>query len=283
MPQPRARPNQRHDNCGCSVTYENGRQRQDVWSRRKWEVPGKDAGAAEPTRLTRAQAAAIEAEHLPKRLTPDAESGTMKLAAIVQNPPDFSKYEMHSDLDAVRETERIIIDKLNISAEHVNLDGIQNADVLKPFVLRLGHIVSDTGMSISSIRAVDIIDGDPTCIAGYKPGESTLYISSRFFNCKPALMDTLREWTSTGIMPKQAKSIAFLAEHEAAHIRIPDELLETDEAIKMWRKRKLNSQNDEDIYEYYADVVAIFRLNPATTDQSILSVIEFLRTGGVTI
>lgn len=28
----------RHDNCTCTVTYENGRQRQDVWSKRKWEA-----------------------------------------------------------------------------------------------------------------------------------------------------------------------------------------------------------------------------------------------------
>ena len=26
----------RHDNCPCTVTFENGRQRQDVWSKRKW-------------------------------------------------------------------------------------------------------------------------------------------------------------------------------------------------------------------------------------------------------
>lgn len=70
----------RHDNCGCTVTFENGRQRQDVWSKRTWEVPGKDAGAKEPARLTTEQAAAKEAEHLPKRLTRGAESGTMDSA-----------------------------------------------------------------------------------------------------------------------------------------------------------------------------------------------------------
>lgn len=47
----------RHDNCGCSVTFENGRQRQDVWSKRTWEVPGKDAGAKTPVRLKPGQVA----------------------------------------------------------------------------------------------------------------------------------------------------------------------------------------------------------------------------------
>ena len=59
----------RHDNCGCTVTYENGRKRQDVWSKREWEAPEAGAGAKEPTRLSFAQAAAKEAEHLPRVLT----------------------------------------------------------------------------------------------------------------------------------------------------------------------------------------------------------------------
>lgn len=51
----------RHDNCGCTVTFENGRQRQDDWSKREWEAPGKDAGADEPFSLTEEQAAAAGA------------------------------------------------------------------------------------------------------------------------------------------------------------------------------------------------------------------------------
>ena len=52
----------RHDNCDCTVTFENGRKRQDVWSKREWEVPGKDAGASEPVVLTAEQAKALQAE-----------------------------------------------------------------------------------------------------------------------------------------------------------------------------------------------------------------------------
>ena len=51
----------RHDNCGCSVTYENGRERQDVWSKMTWTV-SEDAGAPEPVRFTQEQAAAAGAE-----------------------------------------------------------------------------------------------------------------------------------------------------------------------------------------------------------------------------
>ena len=41
----------RHDNCGCTVTYENGRERQDVWSKRKWQADPAEVErqAKEPT------------------------------------------------------------------------------------------------------------------------------------------------------------------------------------------------------------------------------------------
>ena len=53
----------RHDNCGCSVTYENGRQRQDVWSKRTWEAPEPGAGAGDPVVFTKEQAEKLQAEH----------------------------------------------------------------------------------------------------------------------------------------------------------------------------------------------------------------------------
>ncbi|WP_443713881.1 hypothetical protein [Ruminococcus sp.] len=47
----------RHDNCGCTVTYLNGRKAQDVWDKTKWNVSDeelermKKAGSREPVRL----------------------------------------------------------------------------------------------------------------------------------------------------------------------------------------------------------------------------------------
>ena len=54
----------RHDNCGCTVTYENGRQRQDVWSKRTWESDQPTPVRVEPTRLTGAQGREIEQRNL---------------------------------------------------------------------------------------------------------------------------------------------------------------------------------------------------------------------------
>lgn len=47
----------RHDNCGCTVTYLNGRKAQNVWDKTKWNVSDeelermKKVGAREPVRL----------------------------------------------------------------------------------------------------------------------------------------------------------------------------------------------------------------------------------------
>lgn len=68
----------RHDNCGCTTTYEDGKQRQDVWSKRSWTSPEVGAGAPAPTRFTPEQAAEIQAQNMPKRLTNGQRNGIIK-------------------------------------------------------------------------------------------------------------------------------------------------------------------------------------------------------------
>lgn len=55
---------QRHDNCKCSVTYENGRTRQDVWSKKSWEAPETDKTEYKPQVLSREQSKALEAQNM---------------------------------------------------------------------------------------------------------------------------------------------------------------------------------------------------------------------------
>lgn len=57
----------RHDNCTCTVTYECGKMRQDVWSKRTWEASPEElqarkdaAEAAKPTIIPKEQAQAID-------------------------------------------------------------------------------------------------------------------------------------------------------------------------------------------------------------------------------
>lgn len=88
----------RHDNCDCTVTFENGRQRQDVWSKREWEVPKEDAGAGERVVLTEEQAREVEEKHLPEVLTNGREHGTIKISGAVTGAldPDSDRADEHA-------------------------------------------------------------------------------------------------------------------------------------------------------------------------------------------
>ena len=67
----------RHDNCSCTTTYENGRMRQDVWSKRQWEAPEPDAGAEPPTFFTE--------ENRPAGFQPKVLTGGEKVARQSKN------------------------------------------------------------------------------------------------------------------------------------------------------------------------------------------------------
>ena len=70
------------------------RQRQDVWSKRKWEAPEADASAGVRVVLNEEQAAKIEAKHQPTVLTGG------KKPAIIKNielPPETSEIRSMSD------------------------------------------------------------------------------------------------------------------------------------------------------------------------------------------
>lgn len=73
----------RHDNCKCSVIYENGRQRQDVWSKRTWEQPANPE-PYEPTVLSPDEAKEIQQRKL------EGYKGLTK-------PPKESKIEESED------------------------------------------------------------------------------------------------------------------------------------------------------------------------------------------
>ena len=54
----------RHDNCTCTVTFEQGSFRQDVWSKRSWETPKTGAGAPPPKVFSKEEADRLEQERL---------------------------------------------------------------------------------------------------------------------------------------------------------------------------------------------------------------------------
>ena len=71
----------RHDNCGCTVIYESGRQRQDVWTKKTWEVPESAKKKYEPVRLSPERAKALQQAKLLqyRGLTSGGGSGIIEL------------------------------------------------------------------------------------------------------------------------------------------------------------------------------------------------------------
>lgn len=94
----------RHDNCGCSVTFENGRKRQDVWSKREWEAPEPGAGAGDPVVLTAEQAATAGAGELTRfmRDNPGAFGSVEGLTKKQRRDMIKAAEQMQRDADAAK-------------------------------------------------------------------------------------------------------------------------------------------------------------------------------------
>ena len=89
----------RHDNCGCTVTYENGRERQDVWSKRKWQEDPAEVlrDAQQPVVNSQERAAEIEQTAL-SRLTLAGERDILRVAGGITGAldPDGQAAEEHA-------------------------------------------------------------------------------------------------------------------------------------------------------------------------------------------
>jgi hypothetical protein len=211
----------------------------------------------------------------------------------IQKAPDFSKYALPDNVDkavllerkeSLKRAKNILINELGLSERDIDLSGLETGEVLEPFVKQLSKIKKATGLKLPKLIAKEIIDSDVKCIAAYKPMENQLYISSKFFNSKDALIDTLREWANNGIIPKQCRSISYIAEHEAAHIRIPEKLFKDKEFLKIHKqflRSKACNANDIKDAEFIADCLATYRMNPNVSDENILSVIDLLSKEGI--
>ena len=92
----------RHDNCSCTVTFENGRERQDVWSKRTWDARDPkeiERVASRPAKLTQQQAEQLQ-ENAVSRLTLAGERDIMKLDSIeLFNGSDTLAANTKTDLD----------------------------------------------------------------------------------------------------------------------------------------------------------------------------------------
>ena len=98
----------RHDNCTCSVTFENGRERQNVRNKKTWEVKED----FQPTVLSREQADELQQQNLQYRgLTNSRNSDIIK-----DRGKHFGKFRGQIDIPYEFEVPDSQIDKFNQSA-----------------------------------------------------------------------------------------------------------------------------------------------------------------------
>ncbi len=122
----------RHDNCDCTVTFENGRKRQDVWSKREWEAPEPGAGAGDPVVFTKEQAEALQEKH---GLTNPAENGTIQQGPSLRISMQFFAHRNSEDMPTIRLPKQEYAHVMSEIASHLTDD-----DKTSPvFVKRIGN------------------------------------------------------------------------------------------------------------------------------------------------
>lgn len=100
----------RHDNCGCTVTFENGRSRQNVWSKKTWEVHDAPENSAAPVVISPEKVKMLQEKNLPKTLTNghnggiinNKGSGVLRIDMQFFAEKDIEKQESASLLRAMR-------------------------------------------------------------------------------------------------------------------------------------------------------------------------------------
>lgn len=284
----------RHDNCGCSVTYENGRQRQNVWTKKTWEVPAKDAGAPEPVRLTKEQAAAAGApppKVFSKEEAKKLEAEKLKESKIVLNPDDVN----NSSIDKSRERGIIKSENVKMSADtgfslgekqyevkedrkqvedsfkyakevlgagNVKFDKLKNNEVIQPMLEQINNLKAKHGKGFFQIFVDDTMsDKDFAMVSP----DLSLHLNAKYMNSAEATADFLARMKKQKLLPKGFENTDYLITHEYMHFisrtEIDDVRSKGYETLPKKRKKLYASANSaKNDNEFAADSMAMVEL-----------------------
>lgn len=139
----------RHDNCSCTVTFENGRQRQDVWSKRTWEADPEEVmqNASEPTVLSQDAAESLQNAALGRLTKPGGGDIMEEREAQIRTIEDAKNY-----LGSVFS---------NVKSGVFNLDEqliIDNTEQLRKLNERFGVLSSNNGGALSCKKMKSIAE-----------------------------------------------------------------------------------------------------------------------------
>ncbi|MDE6788353.1 MAG: hypothetical protein K2J47_03425, partial [Ruminococcus sp.] len=182
----------RHDNCTCTVTFENGRERQDVWSKNKWQTSEIPKVPYEPLVLDKNQAENLQNIQLEKYkgLDKSVKSGIINSRgsgktvfidsdghicelidkidfndkeAVAHSLKEFEEKYKNSDIEHCR----VITVSGEVYEVHGELDLVNTemlGDLMKGSINEHNHVTSETQYSFSE-EDVIVSNRDGTKIA----------------------------------------------------------------------------------------------------------------------
>ncbi len=227
----------RHDNCKCSILYETRKGVQRLGgSAKKWE-PFRDAGAPEPTRLTAAEAARIQAE---KGLTILSEDDIIKLK------------EAHEYLSTIFGKVDKSISKLDRRLV------IENVEQLKKLNDRFGVLNDQNTGSIFSRRSSSIAE-TYTNLADAQTG---LMLSRKYYATYDTLIATEKAGRKSFLyMPSSDEFLSVVSiTHEYGHM-LENAIIRSrlsDNALSMYRDALTQGQqaNARNYLKYEESIIA---------------------------
>lgn len=171
----------RHDNCTCTVTYECGRMRQDVWSKKTWEVSDEElkarkeaSEAAQPKVYRNGELKELSDSAKPKVFTPE-QAKALEAKALGKEDVDFTQKndKMSANSDSILEPQRPTIhtkEEIDEITKYAEDNGIklyqpQNFDgdisVLKDQIDAISEVRNEYGLTSKlTIEFKDLRGGD---------------------------------------------------------------------------------------------------------------------------
>lgn len=158
----------RHDNCTCTVTYECGKMRQDVWSKRTWQASDKEleqrkalSEASKPTVNTPEQAKELEKQILEKnpvtKLTPEQAKAIDEQSKSTVNTPEQAKEIEQQKL--MQEQNYVITEKNESNDYSVNRQIVNSKEYHDKFESITPHKKTNEKLYQQSKRLLENRDG----------------------------------------------------------------------------------------------------------------------------
>ena len=199
----------RHDNCGCTVTYLNGRKAQNVWSKTRWDISDeeleqmKKAGSRQPVRLDK-----------------------RGVSGIMKDNSSMAKFIPADTIENAKEYTLKFADKVNVK-------NVKNLNSL--------NTVNETLTDLTAKYPVDKLQ-DINCSSTLKKANARangrgLDISTKYLNEPPAMVT---DWKTRNekfakLIPEYQAAISS-GKYSAAQVRkLKKDLVQIEEGIKYSR------------------------------------------------